>query len=214
MSQLSLWRYWCEMTDKCCFNCFKYQRYILYCTTVLVNSPLKLWYGFHVHRLAETLTPSPTSPQFKLHLASAARSRDRRALISRSALPNTLCLRTLCRNRICWRDVCICIAASVTRVGFFAHQLWIDNAGNTPGPAPEKKEADFFDEHTQVGRTESRPESRSGKDRSLMLFESIKRNHCLTSVWSAGWQQLGHGLSITLRAERSGHSFSSAGAGQ
>lgn len=34
---------------------------------------------------------------------------------------------------------------------FFSMQLWIDSStGGTPA-APEKKEADFFEEHTQVG---------------------------------------------------------------
>lgn len=51
--------------------------------------------------------------------------------------------------------VCICIICNASVIllnffPFFTFQLWIDNSVSTPTPAPEKKETDFFDEHTQV----------------------------------------------------------------
>uniref|UniRef100_A0A4W4GAD5 ADP-ribosylation factor GTPase-activating protein 2 n=1 Tax=Electrophorus electricus TaxID=8005 RepID=A0A4W4GAD5_ELEEL len=37
----------------------------------------------------------------------------------------------------------------------YGTNLWIDTSGSAHTPAPEKKETDFFDEHTQVGFTDS-----------------------------------------------------------
>uniref|UniRef100_A0AAR2LKX2 ADP-ribosylation factor GTPase-activating protein 2 n=1 Tax=Pygocentrus nattereri TaxID=42514 RepID=A0AAR2LKX2_PYGNA len=37
----------------------------------------------------------------------------------------------------------------------YGTDLWIDNTGNVHSPTAEKKEADFFDEHTQVSCTQS-----------------------------------------------------------